>query len=115
MLFCRCVACALLVVYLGLSYGLYVPDWKFELLSSTSMTPTNGNFVYTVTCSTRGDHGPACNAVGMTDHCVLGLNHLYPKPVYRNLKVTLFKSIGQLSYNSPSWCHAPFDPKDILS
>ncbi|THF94594.1 hypothetical protein TEA_013025 [Camellia sinensis var. sinensis] len=42
-----CIACALLVVYLGLSYGLYVLDWKFELLSSTSMPPTNESFVYT--------------------------------------------------------------------
>ncbi|KAF5953028.1 hypothetical protein HYC85_010972 [Camellia sinensis] len=76
MLFCRCIACALLVVYLGLSYGLYVPDWKFELLSSTSMPPTNESLVYT-----------ECN----------------------------ISFIGQLSDNSPSWCHAPFDPEDILS
>ncbi|KAI8027188.1 hypothetical protein LOK49_LG02G00649 [Camellia lanceoleosa] len=79
------------------------------------MPPINGSFVYTVTCSTRGDHGPASNDVGMIGRCVLGFNHLYPKPVYRNLKDCNISSIGQLSYNSPSWCHAPFDPKDILS
>ncbi|KAI8026973.1 Heparan-alpha-glucosaminide N-acetyltransferase [Camellia lanceoleosa] len=109
------IACALLVVYLGLSYGLYVPDWQFELLSSTSMPPQNGSFVYTVTCSTRGDHGPACNAAGMIDRYVLGLNHLYTKPAYRNLKECNISSSGQLSDNSPSWCHAPFDPEGILS
>ncbi|KAI8028519.1 Heparan-alpha-glucosaminide N-acetyltransferase [Camellia lanceoleosa] len=113
--YCLCIACALLVVYLGLSYGLYVPDWQFELLSSTSMPPKNGSFVYTVTCSTRGDHGPACNAAGMIDRYVLGLNHLYTKPVYRNLKECNISSSGQLSDNSPSWCHAPFDPEGILS
>ncbi|XP_028118946.1 uncharacterized protein LOC114316488 [Camellia sinensis] len=110
-----CIACALLVVYFGLSYGLYVPDWKFELLSSTSMPPTNGSFVYTVTCSTRGDHGPACNAAAMIDRCVLGLNHLYTKPVCKNLKECNISSIGQISDNSPSWCHTPFDLEGILS
>ncbi|XP_028122651.1 uncharacterized protein LOC114319802 [Camellia sinensis] len=114
MLFCRCIACALLVVYLGLSYGLYVPDWKFELLRSISMSPTNGSFVYTVTCSTRGDHGPACNAAAMIDRCVLGLNHLYTKPVCKNLKECNISSIGQISDNSPSWCHTPFDLEGIL-
>ncbi|GMP37507.1 hypothetical protein CsSME_00009146 [Camellia sinensis var. sinensis] len=110
-----CIACSLLVVYLGLSYGLYVPDWQFELLSSTSMPPKNGSFVYTVTCSTRGDHGPACNAAGMIDRYILGLNHLYTKPVYRNLKECNISSSSQLSDNSPSWCHAAFDPEGILS
>ncbi|GMP37506.1 hypothetical protein CsSME_00009146 [Camellia sinensis var. sinensis] len=105
----------LLQVYLGLSYGLYVPDWQFELLSSTSMPPKNGSFVYTVTCSTRGDHGPACNAAGMIDRYILGLNHLYTKPVYRNLKECNISSSSQLSDNSPSWCHAAFDPEAAVT
>ena len=40
-----------------------------------------------MTCSVRGDLGPACNAAGMIDRYVLGIDHLYQKPAYRNLKV----------------------------
>lgn len=43
---------------------------------------------YQVNCSVRGDFGPACNSAGMIDRYILGLDHLYKKPVYRNLKVT---------------------------
>ncbi|KAJ6692912.1 hypothetical protein OIU79_014612 [Salix purpurea] len=39
-----------------------------------------------VKCSLRGDLGPACNSAGMIDRYVLGIDHLYKKPVYRNLK-----------------------------
>lgn len=42
-----------------------------------------------VNCSVRGDMGPACNPAGMIDRTILGIGHLYAKPVYRNLKVTL--------------------------
>ncbi|XP_052192357.1 uncharacterized protein LOC127801369 [Diospyros lotus] len=120
--FCRnyywhwCLACAFLMVYLGLSYGLYVPDWQFEALSSTyPLNPKNGSLFYTVTCSTRGDLGPACNAAGMIDRYVLGINHLYMKPVYRNLKECKVSSNAWFAGSSPSWCHAPFDPEGILS
>lgn len=41
-----------------------------------------------VKCSVRGDLGPACNAAGMIDRYIIGNNHLYAKPVYRNLKVS---------------------------
>lgn len=44
-------------------------------------------FVEQVKCSVRGDLGPACNSAGMIDRNVLGIDHLYAKPVYRNLKV----------------------------
>lgn len=40
-----------------------------------------------VKCSVRGDLGPACNSAGMIDRHALGIDHLYTKPVYRNLKV----------------------------
>lgn len=43
---------------------------------------------YQVNCSVRGDLGPACNSAGMIDRYILGLDHLYKKPVYRNLKVS---------------------------
>ncbi|KAL6963699.1 heparan-alpha-glucosaminide N-acetyltransferase [Sarracenia purpurea var. burkii] len=110
-----CIASALVVVYLGLSYGLFVPDWQFEVLSSSSLLPTNSSFVYRVTCSTRGDLGPSCNAAGMIDRYVVGINHLYTKPAYRNLKECNISSNGQIAENSPAWCHAPFDPEGILS
>ncbi|KAH7836274.1 hypothetical protein Vadar_034259 [Vaccinium darrowii] len=111
------IAGALLVVYLGLTYCLYVPDWQFEILnpiSSFSLT-TNSSFVFKVTCSKRGDLGPACNAAGMIDRYVLGIDHLYRKPGYRNLEECHISSNGQVAEDLPSWCLAPFDPEGILS
>jgi heparan-alpha-glucosaminide N-acetyltransferase len=35
-----------------------------------------------VKCGVRGDTGPGCNAVGMIDRHVLGIQHLYTRPVY---------------------------------
>ncbi|KAH6787953.1 hypothetical protein C2S52_007505 [Perilla frutescens var. hirtella] len=68
-----------------------------------------------VQCSVRGDLGPACNSAGMIDRDILGIDHLYTKPVYRNLKECNISSDGQVPQTSPSWCHAPFDPEGILS
>nr|XP_004500724.1 uncharacterized protein LOC101494283 [Cicer arietinum] len=110
------VATILLAIYSGLLYGLYVPDWQFDVSTSTSsLPPIDGGNIYTVNCSVRGDFGPACNSAGMIDRYILGLDHLYKKPVYRNLKECNMSSTGQLSDSSPSWCHAPFDPEGILS
>ncbi|MED6137762.1 hypothetical protein PIB30_067997 [Stylosanthes scabra] len=107
------VAVILLAIYSGLLYGLYVPDWQFSVSSSTSsLPPIDGGNSYTVNCSVRGDLGPACNSAGMIDRYVLGINHLYRKPVYRNLKEC---TEGQVPDTSPSWCHSPFDPEGILS
>lgn len=69
----------------------------------------------TVKCSVRGDLGPACNSAGMIDRYVLGIDHLYKKPVYRNLKECNISKNGQVPESSPSWCHAPFDPEGIIS
>ncbi|XP_031380205.1 heparan-alpha-glucosaminide N-acetyltransferase-like isoform X2 [Punica granatum] len=110
------LAIFLSAVYLGLLYGLYVPDWQFEVLSLPhSLLPANGSNVYTVKCSMRGDLGPACNSAGMIDRHVVGINHLYTKPFYRNLEVCNMLTGGQVPQNSPPWCHAPFDPEGILS
>nr|KYP53560.1 Heparan-alpha-glucosaminide N-acetyltransferase [Cajanus cajan] len=110
------LAVILLAVYSVLLYGLYVPDWHFDVSSSTSsLSPFSGGDFYTVNCSVRGDLGPACNSAGMIDRYILGLGHLYRKPVYRNLKECNMSSKGQVSDSSPSWCHAPFDPEGILS
>ncbi|KAG5239134.1 heparan-alpha-glucosaminide N-acetyltransferase [Salix suchowensis] len=111
-----CVAFSLSAIYLGLLYGLYVPDWQFEISSETSsVSPKNHSYVYTVKCSLRGDLGPACNSAGMIDRYVLGIDHLYKKPVYRNLKECNMSTYGQVPDNSASWCHAPFDPEGVLS
>ncbi|CAK9134551.1 unnamed protein product [Ilex paraguariensis] len=110
-----CTAFSLCAIYLGLTYGLYVPDWQFEELQSTSFSlPSNDGYIYKVRCSVRGDLGPACNAAGMIDRYVIGINHLYKKPVYRNLKECNISKTGQFSESTPSWCHAPFDPEGIL-
>ncbi|KAF7841250.1 Heparan-alpha-glucosaminide N-acetyltransferase [Senna tora] len=110
------VAAFLLAIYSGLLYGLYVPDWQFEVPSLTSsLLPINYGTIYMVNCSVRGDLGPACNSAGMIDRYILGLHHMYQKPVFRNLKECITSASGQFSDNSPSWCLAPFDPEGILS
>ncbi|WJX36318.1 hypothetical protein P8452_24212 [Trifolium repens] len=110
------VAAILLAIYSGLLYGLYVPDWQFNVSASTSsLPPIDGGDLYTVNCSVRGDLGPACNSAGMIDRYILGFDHLYKKPVFRNLKECNMSSTGQVSESSPSWCHAPFEPEGILS
>jgi hypothetical protein len=40
-----------------------------------------------VKCGVRGDTGPACNAGGMIDRTILGIQHLYRKPIYARTKV----------------------------
>ncbi|XP_024994030.1 heparan-alpha-glucosaminide N-acetyltransferase-like [Cynara cardunculus var. scolymus] len=111
-----CAVFFLSAIYIGLTYGLYVADWQFEDLNSfSSLMSENGSTIHTVKCSIRGDLGPACNAAGMIDRYVLGINHLYQKPVYRNLKECNISKGGQVPESSPSWCYAPFEPEGILS
>ncbi|EXC16567.1 hypothetical protein L484_008373 [Morus notabilis] len=110
-----CVAFSLSAIYAGLLYGLYVPDWQFKVSPATSSLPSNDSSVYMVKCSVRGDLGPACNSAGMIDRYVLGIGHLYTKPVYKNLKECNMTTNGEVPESSPSWCHAPFDPEGILS
>ena len=49
-LFCRGAAFSLSAIYLGLLYGLYVPDWQFEMsnIATSSVFPTNHSYVYMV-------------------------------------------------------------------
>lgn len=102
-------------IYLGLLYGLHVPDWEFRASDSvSSLNSSNDSYVYEVRCDVRGDLGPACNSAAMIDRYVLGISHLYAKPVYRNLEVCNKSSNGKVPENSPSWCHAPFDPEGLL-
>ncbi|CAN1751815.1 Heparan-alpha-glucosaminide N-acetyltransferase [Linum perenne] len=107
---------AIVAVYARLSYGVYVPDWKFALPDAQDRVYTvSACSVLGVKCAVRGDVGPACNSAGMIDRYVLGLGHLYAKPVYKNLKVCNMSSGKQVPEDAPSWCHAPFDPEGLLS
>lgn len=59
--------------------------------------------VFQVNCSVRGDLGPACNSAGMIDRYFVGIEHLYRKPSYKNLRVCTFKYVvlgfrGQQKY-----------------
>ncbi|KAJ0693052.1 putative heparan-alpha-glucosaminide N-acetyltransferase [Helianthus annuus] len=111
-----CAVFFLCTIYIGLTYGQYVADWQFnDLYTFSSLVSENGTTIHTVKCSVRGDLGPACNAAGMIDRFILGIDHLYQKPVYRNMKECNISKDGKLSEASPSWCYAPFEPEGILS
>ncbi|KAK8936944.1 hypothetical protein KSP39_PZI012586 [Platanthera zijinensis] len=103
-------------IYLGLLYGLYVPDWQFQVEDAT-LTNIYSNSTYItnkVKCGVRGDLGPACNSAGMIDRYVVGIEHLYKKSAYRNLKTCQNSKARNFSDNSASWCQAPFDPEGLL-
>lgn len=110
-----CIMFVLCSIYLGLLYGLYVPDWEFNTSNPGSyLLSTNSTNLYTVNCGLRGDLGPACNSAGMIDRFVLGIDHLYVKPAYGNLKECNKSKGGGIPVDSPAWCHASFDPEGIL-
>ncbi|KAF3790986.1 Heparan-alpha-glucosaminide N-acetyltransferase [Nymphaea thermarum] len=111
--FGRVFAVFLSVIYLGLLYGLYVPDWQFEVpqLESSALFSGNISEACKVNCAVRGDLGPACNAAGFIDRYIVGIQHLYKKPVYRNLEECMSHNAQE---SPPVWCHAPFDPEGIL-
>ncbi|XP_049375002.1 uncharacterized protein LOC125840058 isoform X1 [Solanum verrucosum] len=104
-----CIMFLLSAIHCGLIYGLYVPDWQFSVSQST------GSTIYEVKCSVRGDLGPACNSAAMIDRYILGIDHLYAKPVYRNMKECNGSNRDTVSESMPSWCHAAFDPEGIVS
>nr|GMD68891.1 heparan-alpha-glucosaminide N-acetyltransferase-like [Ipomoea batatas] len=113
------VAVSLSVLYMGLLYGLYVPDWEFKVdtASNSSAVPQYGYTTQTVHCNVRGSLDPPCNAVGFIDRLILGESHLYQRPVYKRTKECSINSpdYGPLPENAPGWCLAPFDPEGILS
>ncbi|GMN45121.1 hypothetical protein TIFTF001_014309 [Ficus carica] len=108
------VALILSILYVILLYGLYVPDWEYQIPIETSLSSPK---TFLVKCGVKGDTGPACNAVGMIDRKILGIQHLYRKPVYARTKQCSINSpdYGPLPADAPSWCQAPFDPEGILS
>lgn len=113
------VAIVLTSIYVGLLFGLYVPNWEFAVPSSNSTlsSPTYGVEINSVQCGVRGSLGPPCNAVGLIDRILLGEKHLYQNPVYKRTKECSVNSpdYGPLPPNAPGWCLAPFDPEGLLS
>ncbi|XP_048319199.2 uncharacterized protein LOC107424607 isoform X2 [Ziziphus jujuba] len=108
------VALLLTTIYLSLLYGLYVPSWEYQIPVGTSVSPPK---IFSVKCGVRGNTGPACNAVGMIDRKIFGIQHLYRRPVYSRTKQCSINSpdYGPLPADAPSWCQAPFDPEGLLS
>lgn len=102
----------LMATYTMILYGLHVPDWEYD---TTSPDSTTKHFV--VACDVRGHTGPGCNAVGMIDRSVLGIQHLYTRPVYLKTEWCSIDSPGNgpLPSDAPAWCEAPFDPEGLLS
>ncbi|KAI4336454.1 hypothetical protein L6164_014979 [Bauhinia variegata] len=107
------VAFFLTSFYLCLLYGLYVPDWQYRI----PMEPSSASKIFSVKCGVRADTGPACNAVGMIDRKILGIQHLYRRPIYARMQECSINSpdYGPLPPDAPSWCQAPFDPEGLLS
>ncbi|TVU24694.1 hypothetical protein EJB05_27146 [Eragrostis curvula] len=106
------VGLVLTVTYTALLYGMYVPDWEYEV------TPPDSTLKhFLVTCGVRGDTSPGCNAVGLIDRHILGIQHLYTHPVYLKTMQCSMNSPrnGPLPSDAPSWCQAPFDPEGLLS
>nr|GMD57853.1 heparan-alpha-glucosaminide N-acetyltransferase-like [Ipomoea batatas] len=108
------MAFVLIAIYLSLLYGLYVPDWEYQIPAEMVSSDTK---ILSVKCGVRGDTGPACNAAGMVDRTVLGIQHLYRRPIYARTKECSVNSpdYGPLPIDAPSWCQAPFDPEGLLS
>ncbi|XP_043713982.1 heparan-alpha-glucosaminide N-acetyltransferase-like [Telopea speciosissima] len=104
------------VIYLSLIYGLYVPDWEYQIPIAGGASSSSSSSSLEVKCGVRGDTGPACNAVGMIDRKILGINHLYTKPTYARTKQCSINSPrnGPLPLDAPPWCQAPFDPEGVL-
>nr|XP_010912731.1 heparan-alpha-glucosaminide N-acetyltransferase isoform X2 [Elaeis guineensis] len=102
------------VLYMFMTFTLYVPDWSFVLHNTGDV---NDGKRYTVQCGVRGHLGPACNAVGYVDRQVWGINHLYSEPVWTRSKACTYSSpnMGPLRKDAPNWCLAPFEPEGLLS
>ncbi|PNY07834.1 heparan-alpha-glucosaminide N-acetyltransferase [Trifolium pratense] len=106
------LALFLSVIYLFLLYGMYVPDWEYEVPTEPSSEP----MIFSVKCGVRGNTGPACNVVGMIDRSLLGIQHLYRRPIYARMPECSINSpdYGPLPPDAPTWCQAPFDPEGLL-
>ncbi|XP_057962815.1 uncharacterized protein LOC131154213 isoform X2 [Malania oleifera] len=108
------VGACILIVYLAVIYGTYVPNWQFTVHNTDS---ADFGKVFTVACNVRGKLDPPCNAVGYIDREVLGINHIYQHPAWKRSKVCTVNSphAGPFRNDAPSWCQAPFEPEGIIS
>ncbi|GLT46953.1 hypothetical protein SLA2020_206780 [Shorea laevis] len=108
------VVLVLVILYISLLYGLYVPDWEYQIPVVASSSELK---IFSVKCGVRGNTGPGCNAVGMIDRKLLGIQHLYRKPSCARTKECSINSpeSGPLPSDAPPWCQAPFDPEGLLS
>ncbi|KAM7478255.1 hypothetical protein LguiA_026468 [Lonicera macranthoides] len=106
-------ACVL-IVYLAVIYGTYVPDWQF-----TIHDPDSADFGKTlsVACNVRGKLDPPCNAVAYVDREIMGINHMFEHPAWKRSKACTSSSPykGPFRKDAPSWCWAAFEPEGILS
>jgi len=100
-------------IYTSLLYGMYVPDWEYTTDQASLFPVIDHDISIIVNCSVRGDLGPACNSAGMIDRYFLGIEHLYRKPSYQNLKECSTLE-NETFKDQPVWCQAPFDPEGIL-
>ncbi|XP_023633990.1 heparan-alpha-glucosaminide N-acetyltransferase isoform X2 [Capsella rubella] len=80
------VAFVITTIYLSLLYGLYVPDWEYQISTEDQASTLTTFLNLKVKCGVRGHTGPGCNAVGMIDRMFLGIKHLYRKPAYARTK-----------------------------
>ncbi|OAY44036.1 heparan-alpha-glucosaminide N-acetyltransferase [Manihot esculenta] len=108
------VGACILVIYLSVIYGTYVPDWQFTINNRES---ADYGKIFNVACNVRGKLDPPCNAVGYVDRKILGIAHMYHRPAWRRSKACTENSPyeGPFQIDAPSWCHAPFEPEGILS
>ncbi|XP_024963782.1 heparan-alpha-glucosaminide N-acetyltransferase isoform X2 [Cynara cardunculus var. scolymus] len=106
-------ACVI-IVYLAVIYGTYVPNWQFTVHNTDS---ADYGKILTVACDVRGKLDPPCNAVGYIDRQVLGINHMYPHPAWKRSKACTKRSPyeGPFKKDAPSYCSAPFEPEGVLS
>ncbi|ONK56303.1 uncharacterized protein A4U43_C10F6390 [Asparagus officinalis] len=95
----------------GYFHGVHNLTYGVDILSIRLMG------VLQVKCGVRGDTSPACNAVGMIDRKIMGIQHLYKRPVYARTEQCSINSPsnGPLPADAPSWCQASFDPEGLLS
>ncbi|KAF4364778.1 hypothetical protein F8388_018454 [Cannabis sativa] len=103
-----------IVVYLAIIYGTYVPDWHFTIHDKDNI---NYGKSFPVTCNVRGKLDPPCNAVGYIDRKVLGINHMYHHPAWKRSIACTENSPyeGPFRRDAPAWCYAPFEPEGIIS
>ncbi|PIN26663.1 Heparan-alpha-glucosaminide N-acetyltransferase [Handroanthus impetiginosus] len=112
------LALMLTTIYLLLLYGLFVPHWKYQIPYDASSNAWIFAKYFDIVCSLLkvncglcGETGPTCNAAGMIDRMILGVQHLHWKPIYARTK----PDYSRIPPYAPSWSQAPFDPEGLLS